>query len=61
MPFLLAALCALCFGDWPQFRVPNADGHSVEKWTPMEWSYTKNVARKRWIARALQRQAVRRV
>ena len=44
MHFVLIALCTLCFGDWPQFRGPNADGHSAEKSTPMEWSDTKNVA-----------------
>jgi outer membrane protein assembly factor BamB len=31
--------------DWPQFRGPSGQGHSVEKGLPVDWSNTKNV---RW-------------
>ena len=44
MQVVLVALCIFFFGDWPQFRGPNSDGHSAEPTTPMEWSDTKNVA-----------------
>ena len=40
----LFTICALCAGDWPQFRGPNSDGHAEGSATPMEWSDTKNVA-----------------
>jgi outer membrane protein assembly factor BamB len=40
----IIAACALCAGDWPQFRGPNSDGHASGPATPMEWSETKNVA-----------------
>jgi outer membrane protein assembly factor BamB len=29
--------------DWPQFRGPGGQGHSVEKDLPLQWSETKNV------------------
>lgn len=44
MAFAFAVLCAFFFGDWPQFRGPNSDGHSAELRTPTEWSDSKNVA-----------------
>jgi outer membrane protein assembly factor BamB len=44
MPFVLVLLSMLLFGDWPQFRGPNSDGHSAEPKTPLEWSDTHNVA-----------------
>ncbi len=44
MMFEILTICALCAGDWPQFRGPNSDGHAVGPATPMEWSDTKNVA-----------------
>src|SRR6187551_3612759 len=31
--------------DWPQFRGPAGQGHSVEKGLPLKWSGTQNV---RW-------------
>ncbi len=31
--------------DWPQFRGPSGQGHSVEQGLPLDWSITKNV---RW-------------
>lgn len=31
--------------DWPQFRGPSGQGHSVESGLPLDWSATKNV---RW-------------
>lgn len=40
----LVVACALCSGEWPQFRGANSDGHVVGPTTPMEWSDTKNVA-----------------
>lgn len=30
--------------DWPQFRGPDGDGHSVERHLPLHWSETENVA-----------------
>lgn len=39
-----AVLCALCAGDWPQFRGPNSDGHVVGPATPLEWSDASHVA-----------------
>jgi outer membrane protein assembly factor BamB len=30
--------------DWPQFRGPGGQGHSVERGLPLEWSEGKNVA-----------------
>ncbi len=44
MRFALVVLCTCFFGDWPQFRGPNSDGHSGEPNTPREWSDTNNVA-----------------
>ena len=44
MHFVLIALCMFFWGDWPQFRGPNSDGHSSESQTPMAWSDTHNVA-----------------
>lgn len=38
-------MCVIPFGDWPQFRGPNADAHAVGLAAPLEWSDTKNV---RW-------------
>lgn len=29
--------------DWPQFRGPDGQGHSVERGLPVEWSDTRNV------------------
>ena len=33
----------LAFSDWPQFRGPNANGHSTATNLPTSWSDTKNV------------------
>jgi len=44
MKLIIAALCAFLFGDWPQFRGPESNGHSQEASTPLEWSDTTNVA-----------------
>lgn len=44
MKLAVAVLCAFFFGDWPQFRGPNADGHADTTATPTEWSDTKHVA-----------------
>jgi outer membrane protein assembly factor BamB len=30
--------------DWPQFRGPGGQGHSVERGLPLEWSESRNVA-----------------
>jgi outer membrane protein assembly factor BamB len=30
--------------DWPQFRGPGGEGHSVERNLPVEWSEDKNIA-----------------
>ncbi|MDA1273142.1 MAG: PQQ-binding-like beta-propeller repeat protein [Verrucomicrobia bacterium] len=37
-------------GDWPEFRGPTAQGHSMERNLPIEWSATRNVAWKQAIA-----------
>jgi outer membrane protein assembly factor BamB len=29
--------------DWPQFRGPGGQGHSVERGLPLDWSETKNI------------------
>ena len=34
---------AVAAEDWPQFRGPGGQGHSVERGLPVEWSETKNV------------------
>lgn len=44
MKLAFVVLCTFFFGDWPQFRGPNADGHADTTATPTEWSDTKNVA-----------------
>lgn len=36
-------LHSACADDWPQFRGPNGNGHSVAKRLPSQWSETKNV------------------
>ncbi len=43
MPHLLVCLCLAFFGDWTEFRGPNADGHAPESKTPVEWSDTTNI------------------
>src|SRR4051812_16157934 len=30
--------------DWPQFRGPTGQGHSLEQGLPLTWSETKNIA-----------------
>ncbi|HYP14217.1 MAG TPA: hypothetical protein VEQ63_09855, partial [Bryobacteraceae bacterium] len=42
----LLALCALA-ADWPDFRGPAGNGHSVETGVPLTWSESDNV---RWKA-----------
>lgn len=44
MLFEVVALCALCAGDWPQFRGPTSDGHAIGAVTPLEWSDSQNCA-----------------
>lgn len=44
---LFAAAGVLRAEDWPQFRGPSGQGHSLETGLPVEWSDTKNV---RWKA-----------
>ncbi len=49
MKLLLPALLATAFTttaapDWPQFRGPDGDGHSLAKNLPLSWDATKNVA-----------------
>jgi outer membrane protein assembly factor BamB len=48
---LLLFLCGLVAGagatsaqDWPEFRGPGGQGHSVERGLPLEWGEGKNVA-----------------
>src|SRR5499427_423908 len=40
---MLAAPIALA-ANWPQWRGPSADGISIEKNIPVEWSAEKNIA-----------------
>lgn len=42
---LLSAATANAADEWPQFRGPDANGHSEATGLPLEWSETKNV---RW-------------
>ncbi|MEN9575576.1 MAG: hypothetical protein RL514_3431 [Verrucomicrobiota bacterium] len=45
LPALLAATCtATAASDWPQFRGPDGDGHSLAKNLPLSWDATNNVA-----------------
>ena len=45
LPALLAATCtAIADPDWPQFRGPEGDGHSLAKNLPLTWDATNNVA-----------------
>ena len=46
---ILFSLCLSFLGDWPQFRGPNSDGHTVGPAAPVEWSDTKNVVWKKAI------------
>ena len=54
--FLLAIALLIAGGeaaaaqDWPEFRGPGAQGHSVERGLPIEWSETKNVVWKTPVA-----------
>src|SRR5688572_1610903 len=41
---------ALSKGDWPEFRGPGGQGHSVERGLPLEWGEDKNVAWKTPVA-----------
>jgi len=48
--FLVGAIVLACVNpavaqDWPQFRGPDGQGHSVERGLPMEWGEARNV---RW-------------
>ncbi len=47
LPFLLLTLlgtATLPAENWPQFRGPDAQGHSAETGVPLKWSATENVA-----------------
>src|SRR4029450_12167303 len=48
MIWLLAALSFFSFaafaGDWPQFRGPGGEGHSIETGLPFEWTESQGVA-----------------
>lgn len=45
LPALFAATVSLTAApDWPQFRGPDGDGHSLAKNLPITWDATKNVA-----------------
>jgi outer membrane protein assembly factor BamB len=41
--FLIACPCAGRGSDWPQFRGPDGQGHSVSRNVPLTWSETQNV------------------
>ena len=41
---------ALAKADWPEFRGPGGQGHSVERGLPLEWSEARNVAWKTPVA-----------
>ena len=46
---LLQALACLAVAllpaeDWPQFRGPGGQGHSLERGLPLTWSETENIA-----------------
>jgi len=48
-PFLLSLLITihaptLLAQEWPQFRGPDGQGHSIERGLPIEWSESKNIA-----------------
>ena len=52
-----SALCVLCFElcvsalpQWPQFRGPDGQGHSLDRNVPSEWSESRNIAWKTPIA-----------
>lgn len=40
---LLVAGLRVCGGDWPQFRGPGGEGHSVARGVPLHWSASSNV------------------
>lgn len=47
LPFILLTLLGtttLPAENWPQFRGPDAQGHSAETGVPLKWSATENVA-----------------
>jgi outer membrane protein assembly factor BamB len=39
----IALTAAVQAEDWPQFRGPTGQGHSIERGLPLEWSETRNV------------------
>ena len=47
--FFLSTL-ALHAEDWPQFRGPGGEGHSIERGLPIEWSESQNILWKTAIA-----------
>lgn len=43
------SISSTAYADWPQFRGPNAQGHSDAENTPIEWSANENVVWKQAI------------
>ena len=41
---LLTVPTAATAQDWPEFRGPGGQGHSLERGVPLEWSEKQNVA-----------------
>lgn len=41
IPFIIVSVCA---ENWPQFRGPDAQGHSSELGVPVQWGVTENIA-----------------
>lgn len=40
---LLSLLLRVHAEDWPQFRGPGGEGHSIEKGLPLQWSESQNI------------------
>ena len=43
LPFLLSLSAQVDGQDWPEFRGPTGQGHSVETGLPLDWSESRNI------------------
>ena len=44
LPFLLSLSAPAAGQEWPEFRGPTGQGHSVEAGLPLDWSESRNIA-----------------